>query len=169
MCWGRSQAGPGLAQPFLPRSLPGHSPRHILSSLHRAGVPSLPLHQLGPPHASRPAAPPSLPPLSSAGLGPVLAVGTAGARSPPQAPWHLPQPTGTRTGIRRRTRSHASPYGMLFPTRCGMSLGSPPLRAGPLCAEPGRCGAVPAVGATPARPCPCPCRLLERPQQLRLP
>lgn len=158
MCWGPSQAGPGLAQPFLPRGLPGHSTRHILSSLRNAGVPTLPLQQLGPHTPADPPAlqlPPSLPDLPTAGPGPVLAVGTTGACSPP---WHLPQLAGTRTGIRRRARSHASPRGMLFPTvspPCyGVSVGTPLLRAGPLCGGSRRCRAVPATGTTPARPCP---------------
>lgn len=52
-----------------------------------------------------------------------------------------------------------APRGCCSPLSCppcnGMSVGAPLLRAGPLCGESGRCGVVPAVGATPARPCPC--------------
>lgn len=161
-----SQPGRPWAGPALPSSGPARTlaPAHLELAVQRRGPLPSPT-PAGPPtrhQTPSPAAPPALPHLSTAGPGPVLAVGTIGARSPPQAPWHLPQPAGTRTGIGRRTRSHASPRGMLFPTVlspcCGMSVGTPLLHAGPLCAESGCCGAVPAVGATPARPCPCPCQ-----------
>lgn len=146
-----SQPGcPGLARPFLPRALPGHLSRHILSSVCSAGVPSLPFPSPAGPHM--PADPQTSP----------LQVQVLCWPWGPQAPWHFPQLAGTRVGIRRRNRSRASPQGMLFPTvlpPCrGMSVGTPLPRAGPLCGEGRCCGVVPAVGATPARPCPCPCQ-----------
>lgn len=140
-----SQPGQPGAGPALPSSGPARTlgPAHLELSAQRWGpLPSPP--PAGPPS---PAAPRTLHRRS----------GSAGPRCPPQA-----SPTAgwgqnwNQENWNQEKDREPVPTGCCSPLSCyGVSVWTPPAPCRTLCDKSRWCRAVPAVGAAPARPCPC--------------